>query len=56
MRRLEEGWEGPRIELPLLAMDRGPALIAALERCLTASLENRSEDRSGNRPERKTWS
>jgi anion-transporting ArsA/GET3 family ATPase len=39
MRRLEEGWEGPRIELPLLAMDRGPALIAALERCLTGNLE-----------------
>jgi anion-transporting ArsA/GET3 family ATPase len=46
MRRLAEGWEGLRIELPLLAMDRGPALIAALEHCLTASLENQSENRA----------
>ncbi|HEX7186282.1 MAG TPA: ArsA family ATPase [Thermoanaerobaculia bacterium] len=34
--RLREEWEGPRVELPQLAMDRGPALIAALQRCLEA--------------------
>lgn len=34
MARLVAGWEGPRIELPLLAMDRGPHLIKALESCL----------------------
>lgn len=32
--RLRAEWEGPRVELPQLAMDRGPALIAALQRCL----------------------
>lgn len=34
MARLTANWEGPRIELPLLAMDRGPHLIKALETCL----------------------
>ena len=34
MARLTADWEGPRIELPLLAMDRGPQLIKALESCL----------------------
>jgi anion-transporting ArsA/GET3 family ATPase len=32
--RLIENWEGPRVELPLLAMDRGPHLIKALQGCL----------------------
>ncbi|HYU31166.1 MAG TPA: ArsA family ATPase [Thermoanaerobaculia bacterium] len=32
--RLREAWEGPRIELPQLPLDRGPELIAALQRCL----------------------
>jgi hypothetical protein len=27
-------WPGPRVELPLLAMDRGPRLLAALQSCL----------------------
>lgn len=40
--RLVEGWEGPRLELPLLPMDRGPALISALERCLLKSAEERA--------------
>lgn len=31
---LVAGWEGPRIELPLFAMDRGPHLIEALQSCL----------------------
>jgi anion-transporting ArsA/GET3 family ATPase len=34
MARLIEHWEGPRIELPLLAMDRGPHLIKTLQSCL----------------------
>ena len=32
--RLRESWEGPRIELPQLPLDRGPELIATLQRCL----------------------
>lgn len=28
--RLDSAWSGPRVDLPLLAIDRGPALIAAL--------------------------
>ncbi len=32
--RLESDWRGPRYELPQLPLDRGPALIAALQRCL----------------------
>lgn len=27
---LDRAWDGPRVDLPLLAIDRGPALIAAL--------------------------
>lgn len=34
MARLTADWEGPRVELPLLAMDRGPHLIKALQSCL----------------------
>jgi hypothetical protein len=34
MARLTADWEGPRLELPLLAMDRGPHLIKALQSCL----------------------
>lgn len=30
---LREAWEGPRIELPQLPLDRGPDLIATLQRC-----------------------
>lgn len=39
MGRLVAGWEGPRIELPLLAMDRGPHLIKALQSCLEPGRE-----------------
>ena len=28
--RLAAAWDGPLVELPLLALDRGPALVAAL--------------------------
>jgi hypothetical protein len=32
--RLAAEWPGPRLDLPLLAMDRGPELTTALHRCL----------------------
>jgi len=32
--RLRAEWPGPRVELPQLAIDRGPALTTALQRCL----------------------
>lgn len=32
--RLREAWEGPRIELPQLPLDRGPELVSTLQRCL----------------------
>jgi anion-transporting ArsA/GET3 family ATPase len=35
MRRLGEAWAGSLIEMPLLPHDRGPALVAALERLLS---------------------
>lgn len=35
--RLRTGWQGPLYELPQLPLDRGPALITALQRCLEAS-------------------
>jgi anion-transporting ArsA/GET3 family ATPase len=39
MARLTADWEGPRVELPLLAMDRGPHLIKALQSCLEPGRE-----------------
>lgn len=30
LQRLENSWRGPRVELPFLGVDRGPALISAL--------------------------
>jgi anion-transporting ArsA/GET3 family ATPase len=35
--RLKAGWQGPRIELPQLPIDRGPALLSALSRCFKES-------------------
>jgi anion-transporting ArsA/GET3 family ATPase len=32
--QLRADWPGPRLELPQLAMDRGPAFVAALTECL----------------------
>jgi hypothetical protein len=32
--RLAAAWSGPRVELPLLALERGPNLVAALGRQL----------------------
>jgi anion-transporting ArsA/GET3 family ATPase len=37
--RLRSDWPGPRLELPQLAMDRGPALTAALQTCLERAAE-----------------
>lgn len=34
---LGESWPGPRLELPQLPIDRGPALLATLGRCFTES-------------------
>jgi Mrp family chromosome partitioning ATPase len=36
--RLAEWWEGPRLELPQLALERGPRLTAALRQLLAAKL------------------
>jgi len=37
--RLRASWQGPRVELPQLPLDRGPALLAALGRCLAESVK-----------------
>ncbi|MES1242765.1 MAG: ArsA family ATPase [Acidobacteriota bacterium] len=39
MARVSAGWEGPRADLPLLALERGPALIRALQACLEQGRE-----------------
>jgi anion-transporting ArsA/GET3 family ATPase len=36
--RLAESWPGPRLELPQLPLDRGPALLATLGRCMTEQM------------------
>jgi anion-transporting ArsA/GET3 family ATPase len=38
LERLRTGWPGPHVMLPLLALERGPALVAALEERLEAAL------------------
>lgn len=38
LRRLDEVWKGPRIDLPLLPTDRGPDLVAGLQERLEAAL------------------
>jgi len=38
LERLARWWEGPRIELPLLALERGPALTEALQQLLATGL------------------
>jgi hypothetical protein len=35
--RLKESWQGPRVELPQLPLDRGPELLGVLGRCLAAA-------------------
>ena len=41
--RLTASWQGPRIELPQLPIDRGPALLTALGRCFDESVRNAGE-------------
>jgi len=36
--RLAESWSGQRVELPLLPLERGPALVGALRDCLVDAL------------------
>jgi anion-transporting ArsA/GET3 family ATPase len=38
LERLARWWEGPRLELPQLALERGPELTAALQQLLAAGL------------------
>jgi hypothetical protein len=38
LRRLSAAWDGPRVELPMLAIDRGPQLVGAIEERLEAML------------------
>jgi anion-transporting ArsA/GET3 family ATPase len=40
MARVASSWQGPRADLPLLAMNRGPALIKALQTCLERGSES----------------
>jgi anion-transporting ArsA/GET3 family ATPase len=35
--RLKESWQGPRVELPQLPLDRGPELLGVLGRCFAES-------------------
>lgn len=41
--RLKARWQGPRVELPQLPIDRGPALLAALGRCFAESARRTEE-------------
>ncbi|HEV2844869.1 MAG TPA: hypothetical protein VG477_08495, partial [Thermoanaerobaculia bacterium] len=41
---LRDAWKGPRIELPQLAMDRGPALLSQLGKCFAESAAKLGED------------
>ena len=41
--RLKASWQGPRIELPQLPVDRGPALLAGLGRCFGESVQAAGE-------------
>jgi anion-transporting ArsA/GET3 family ATPase len=36
--RLRESWPGPRLELPQIPLDRGPALVATLGRCMAGQI------------------
>ena len=48
--RLAERWPGPRIELPLLPMGRGPELVGALAARLAAGSDGPPERGSGRSP------
>lgn len=41
LRRLDEAWKGPRIDLPMLPAERGPDLVAELQERLEAELRRR---------------
>jgi len=41
LRRLDDAWDGPRVDLPLLPLDRGPDLVAALRQGLEKSRPGR---------------
>ena len=41
--RIRASWPGTRVELPQLAMDRGPALLATLGRCFAESIRIQGE-------------
>ncbi|HEX9941008.1 MAG TPA: ArsA family ATPase [Thermoanaerobaculia bacterium] len=41
---LRQSWPGPRVELPQLALDRGPALLATLGRCFAEAARKLEED------------
>jgi anion-transporting ArsA/GET3 family ATPase len=41
--RLRASWQGARVELPQLAIDRGPALLATLGRCFAESARAQRE-------------
>ena len=36
--RLQQSWPGPRLELPQIPLDRGPALLATLGRCMAGQI------------------
>jgi len=36
--RLRQSWPGPRLELPQIPLDRGPALLATLGRCMAGQI------------------
>ena len=40
LERLDEHWEGPMVELPLLPIDPGPALAGALSRHMGRQLRS----------------
>jgi Mrp family chromosome partitioning ATPase len=45
--RLKESWPGPRAELPQLALDRGPEMLATLGRCLAESSQQAGNQQAG---------
>jgi Mrp family chromosome partitioning ATPase len=47
---LARWWEGPRVELPQLALERGPQLTAALQRLLAAGLGTAAAAGAGGGP------
>jgi Mrp family chromosome partitioning ATPase len=54
--RLDAGWPGPRVELPLLPIDRGPELIAALAEILAAALGAAPDAGPTPTPREAAWS